>query len=249
VEVDGEKMVPLKALQAERQAMAELRKEAQRLQQVEQDYRNAQPYVEFLRNNPDLLKRPAAAEPAPPAPDQDPKLVNLARTLDLYTADGKPDAARAATIRELVKSEAQSIAQDAVKPFAEMNVRERAQRNFQDALNTTLPDGSKPDPETIKHIWSTTDPKFLADPNNAALALLVAGGLGAFKGQPAAAKAPEPPATAPVVTESAGRVNPNRAPVSELETRVMGIRGITPQKYADYIRNFKPGQTNVLESD
>jgi hypothetical protein len=99
VEVDGQKMVPLAALQAERENVRSLRERAARADQLETEWRNAQPYVQFLRDNPDLLKpRTAPVPAAAPSPEADPELVNLARTLDLYTPEGQPDAKRSAAL-------------------------------------------------------------------------------------------------------------------------------------------------------
>jgi hypothetical protein len=63
------------------------------------------------------------------------------------------------------------------------------------------------------------------------------------------APAPAAPPAAPVVSEPAGRVATTRAPMSEFEQRVIGIRGITPQKYQEYTSGFKAGSINALEND
>jgi hypothetical protein len=249
VEVAGQRMVPLAALQAAREEARTLKQKAEQVDQVSAWYQANRPYVEFLQNNPDLLKpRPAAPAPppAPTPPEQDETLTQLARTLDLYTPEGKPDATRAAVIRNLVKSEAQTIAQEAVKPLEAMTTRERANANLQYAYSATTPDGHKADPEVLKQIWANGDPKVLSTPEGAAMAVLMAVGMSQFARQP---QAPQPaaPNQPPVVTEPVGGRNINRAPISEFEQRIANVRGIAPQKYAELTRDFKPGHVNVLE--
>jgi hypothetical protein len=245
VEVGGQHMVPLGALLAERRTAATLKQKAEQLDQIAAEWAQLKPYAEFVRANPDLMKPREAPAPAPVQPEQDEQLITLARTLDLYTPEGKPDATRAATIRNLVKSEAQSIAQEAVKPLHEQTTHERAQTNFRNALALDF-NGVKPNPQVLQHIWRTTDPKVLATEQGAAAAALMAMGLGAVTGAPTPA-AVAAPTTIPVVTEPAGGRNVNRPAVSEFEQRVMQVRGLDPKKYAEATRNFRPGEHNTLE--
>ena len=247
-DVGGQKMVPYAALRDAREEARALKEKAAQFDQVSSWYAQNRPYVDFLQANPDLLKpRQAPVPEATPAPpEHDDALVSLARTLDLYTPEGKPDANRAATIRNLVKSEAKTIAQEAVKPLAEMTTRERAQVNYQHALNVTLPNGQKPNPATLAAIWKNGDPNVLSTTDGAAYAVMLAVGAEMMAAQPQA-QPPQAPAQPPVVTEPAGSRHVNRAPVSEFEQRVMNIRGITPQKYSEYTKDFRAGQSNVLE--
>lgn len=251
VEVGGQKLVPLAALQELREQNRQLKEKAQHVDQVSAWYQQNRPYVDFLQANPDLLKpRQAAPEPQKPvqvAPDDDPALVELAKTLDLYTPEGKPDARRASTIRNLVKSEAQTIAQETVKPLAEMTTRERAQVNLREAMQVQMPDGTKPNPMILQQLWQQGDPKVLSTPEGAAAAVAIAIGLGQMGAQPQ--HVVQPPAQTPVVTEPAGGRNVNRAPITDFEQRIIQTRGINAQKYGEYTRNFKPGEANALESD
>lgn len=248
VDVGGEKMVPLAALQAEREQVRQLRQKAAQVDQAVEWVNTHKPYIEFLQNNPQLLQpRQPDPAPSPVQPQQDETLVQLARTLDLYTPDGQPDAKRAGVIRNMVKTEAQTIAQETVKPLAEMTTREKAQVNLRDAKAVTLPDGRRPNGQILDMLWQQGDARVLATPEGAAAAVAIAVGLEGFQAQPAAP--PQPPATPPVVTEPAGGRNLNRPAVSEFEQRVMQLRGITPQKYAEYTRNFRSGAANVLEED
>lgn len=250
VEVGGERMVPLAALISERSKATALKTKADQFDQMAGWYNEAKPYVDFLRANPDLLK-PREAAPAPAAapapPEADPALVSLARTLDLYTPEGQPDAKRAQAIREMVKTEAQGIAQEAVKPFEQQSINERAQTNLRYAMGVDY-NGVKPNPKVLQQIWETTDPRMLATQQGAAAAVLMAMGLGAAMApQAPAAAAPAAPTTTPVLSEPAGGRNPNRPAISEFESRVLKIRGIDHAKYTDSLRGFRAGETNVLE--
>lgn len=251
-EVGGQKMVPLAALQAEREQNRTLKDKAQRFDEVSGWYAQNKPYVDFLQAHPDLLQpQPPAPRAAPspaPQPEHDEALVGLARTLDLYTPEGKPDAQRASVIRNLVQSEAQSIAREAIKPLEQMTVREKAAQNYRDALNVTLPDGSKPNPRILAEIWRGGNQDFLATTEGAALAVFTAAGMGAFAGQPATQIAPATQ-TLPVVTEPSGGRSPNRPAISEFEQRVIQMRGIPAAKHQEYTRNFRVGETNALETD
>jgi hypothetical protein len=247
VDVGGQRMVPLAALHTVREQNRTLRQKADQYDQIASEWNNARPYVEFLKNNPDLLKPREAQTPAaaPAPPEADPALVNLAKTLDLYTPEGLPDARRASAIRDMVKTEAQSIAQQTVKPFEEQSIHERAQSKFREALAVDM-NGIKPNPQVLAHIWKTTDPRVLATDQGAGAAVLMAMGLSAVSQQPGA-PAVTPPATTPVVTEPAGGRNMNRPAISEFEQRVIKVRGLDAKRYGEATRGFKPGEVNILE--
>jgi len=100
VDVAGKKFVPVAALIGERKQRQAFQEKAARVDELEQFAREAKPYVEFLKANPDLLKSKDSAPPAAgAAPPADAQAELLAKTLDLYTADGKPDLSRANTMQ------------------------------------------------------------------------------------------------------------------------------------------------------
>lgn len=250
VEVDGQRMVPLAALSAAREELRTAKEKAARFDEFSGWYTQNKPYVDFLQAHPDLItqrQQPAPQAAPAPVPEDDPELVNLARTLDLYTPDGKPDAKRAAALATFVDKRSGSQAQEAIKPLHEMSVKERANVNLRDALAATLPNGMKPNPDVIRQIWQNGDPKMLATQEGAALAVLLAGGLSVASQPAPAAAAPAAPGQPPVHSEPAGRTATSRAPVTEFEQRVMGIRGISNAKYAEYTSKWKPGASNALE--
>lgn len=238
VEVGGAKYVPLAAVKAER----ERRQTAEsRLQQTERENAELKPYADLLRNNPGLLTRPAAPEP-PAAPTVDPRLEALAKSLDLYTPEGKPDLERAKTITGIVASQAQSIAQEAIRPYAQQTAQEKSNRNFQAALGMKDAAGRSPSPAALKQVWGIMPVEQTADPNVAGILALTALGMDALNTKPA------PPAPGPIlVTEPAGGHPHTRPGLSALERNVAKDRGIPEAKFAELTQGFQSGRSHQLE--
>jgi hypothetical protein len=240
VEVAGEKLAPVGAVIAERKERQRVERE---LNEVRGQVEKWTPFMTFLTNNPGLMQREAPAPVTPAQPEDDPAAVELARTLDLYTSDGKPDAVRAQKIRSMVKQSAQEEAQALVRPVQENTVRAQAAQMLERALATPAADGRKANPEVLKQIWSQADPRVLATEQGAAAALMLAFGASAAT----AAPVPVPPANAPVVTEAIGGRVGGRAPMTDLDTKIANIRGLDPKTYADRVSGFRPGEPSVLE--
>src|SRR5713101_1462653 len=188
VDVAGKKFVPVAALIGERKQRQAFQEKAARVDELEQFAREAKPYVEFLKANPDLLKPKEPAPSPSAAPPADPQAELLAKTLDLYTADGKPDLVRANTVRALVSQTAQQIAQQTVAPYQERSAQEQSARNFQVALSVKDANGRSPSPQALAQIWRTIPAAQTADPNVASILALTALGLDSvnIKAPPAA---------------------------------------------------------------
>jgi hypothetical protein len=243
VEVAGKKYVPVGALIGERKQRQALQDRAAKADELEAYVRDARPYVEFLKNNPDLLKpRTAPAPAAPHEPATDPRAEQLAKTLDLYTTDGKPDLARANTLQTLITQTAQAIADKAIGPVQERNAQDQSARNFQIALTVKDADGRSPSQEALTQIWRTMPAHQTADPNVASILALTALGLDRVSRK----AAPAPPAHAPIVTESPG--GPARRPsLSALETKIARDRGISDSKWQELTVGHVPGRAAQLE--
>jgi hypothetical protein len=240
VEVAGEKLAPVGAVIAERRERQRVERE---LNEVRGQVEKWTPFMAFLQNNPNLMQREAPAPAAPVQPADDPKAVALAKMLDLYTPDGKPDAARAQQFREAVREDSREEAQALVRPVQENTVRAQAATMLERAMVTTTPDGRKADPAVLKAIWTQADPRVLATEQGAAAALMLALGASAAT----AAPVPVPPANAPVVTEPIGGRIGGRTPMTDLDTKIANIRGLDPKTYADRVTGFRPGEPSVLE--
>jgi hypothetical protein len=246
VEQAGQVMVPLAALRAERDQVKALKGKATQYDQAAQYLNQVRPYIDFLQANPDLMKRRAEPEPvaAPTvAPQDDPAAVELARTLDLYTPEGQPDAKRAARLMTTVETLAERKAQAVVKPVQQQSIQQKALSNYHEAVSSTLPNGTKVDPTVLWNVWNQSDPNHLATPQGAAAAVMMAYAMQHMQ-QPTPIP---PPSQPPIVTEGTGSRVPNRQPMTEMDQRVANIRGISPQKYAEYAKAFRPGEVNTLE--
>jgi len=250
VEMGGQRYVPVAALQAERRERQALREQANRAVALEQQWREAQPYVEFLRNNPGLLQArqpdPVAATPSGPK-EPDAAVVQLARSLDLYDAQGQPDLARAEQIRGLVRSEAQAIARETVEPMQQRSLREQADANFHRVKQTVkTPEGLQPSDDALRAVWEMVGYQDVSDPRVATVMGVLAHGFDAVRGtnkRPASVPVP-PPA---LVTEASGG-NPRTRPVlSPMEERIARDKGISATAWAEHTRGYVPGRPTTLE--
>lgn len=246
IEQAGQVMVPLAALRAERETVRTLKGKAAQYDQAAQYVNQVRPYVEFLQANPDLMTR-RHAPPSQPAPAADPvsdeKFEKLAIKFDLYTAEGKPDAGRAKDILDILRGEARAEAQTVMAPVQAQSLQERAIANYHEAVRSQAPNGAKVDPQVLWNVWSKSDPKVVATPEGAAAAWMLAYGMQAAQVQTQVT----PPAAPPVFTENSGSRLVNRAPLSELDQRIIQVRGMDPKKYAEHAKSFKAGETNVIE--
>lgn len=235
VEVDGKVMVPLAALKSERMQR----------QAAEKELNRVRPYADFIEKNPGLVRQQAPAPPAPTtfgAPPPDPRVERLAKTLDLYTPEGKPDLDRGAALRQMIVEEAQQISQQQMAPLHERSAQDQSARNFQIALAYKGPDGKSPSAESLAAVWRSMPAAQSADPQVASVLTLTALGMDsvARKPQPAA------PANAPIVTEGTTS-SVRRASLSQLESNLARERGITDSKWAENTKGFLPGRSNQLE--
>lgn len=252
VEVAGQRYVPLAALKAERQQRQELAKVAERLPQLEAFVNENRAYIEFLKANPDFLRRPPAQEApkATEAPKDDPAALELARTLDLYDANGNPDVARAAKIKAVVAQTAEERAKQLVQPFEQQQTQAKAVNNYRYVVTAAQQAGVSK--EIVDFLWteSMKQPdgmKVWADEGNArSMALLAIGANTAYQQQQPKKPAVEAPAP-PVFTEPSGGNPRTRPSLSGLEARVAKERGVSETQWAKTLEGFKPGTTNVLE--
>src|SRR6266571_8219554 len=244
VDVAGKKFVPVAALIGERKQRQALQEKAARVDELETFVREAKPYVEFLKANPDLLKPRTTPAPSPTELPPDPQAELLAKTLDLYTADGKPDLSRANTIRTMMSHTAAQIAQQTVAPYQERSAQEQSARNFQIALTVKDANGRSPSPQALATIWRTMSPLQTADPNVASILALTALGLDSVS-----AKAPPAAPGQPAIVTEGISGNTRRPSLSETETRVARSQGMTDAQWAEATKDFTRGRPLALEDD
>lgn len=246
-EVNGERLVPLAALKAERQQRQALQGRAAKADELEAYVRDSKPYVDFLRANPDLLK---PRQPAPPAPTTfgagpvDPEVEMVAKTLDLYTPDGKPDLQRAQAVVQLMDRKAAKASQQAVAPYHQQTAQDASARNYHAALGYKDPSGRSPSKEALTAIWRAMPAESSADPQVALVLTMTALGMDAASGgrRPVAV----PPGAPPLVTEGQGGA-PRRATLSALETAIARDRGVTDAKWQEQTKGFVPGRPSSFE--
>ena len=244
--------VPLSALIAVRNERNALKAKAQRADELERWAAEKAPYITVLEQNPDLFKRPQApaAPVAEPQAADDPDALEAAKLMDFYTPDGKPDANRGAQWLKLQDRRAGRVAQQAVQPWQDATMQERANQNFYRVLQVTTPTGAKASEQAVRAIWQKVmqEPggmRTLANPESAAFLSMAALGVDAMM-----RKAPAAPTTDPVITEaSGGSVRPASKPISQLEEKVLKNRGVSAAQWQEHTKGFVQGRPTSMEED
>jgi hypothetical protein len=235
------KTVPLEALLAERAKAKNDREQLEgQLQQVQGYLQQLAPHLAYLQAHPNLL-----SEPPPPsvAEEPDPELAEFARTLDLYTADAKPDVKRAEKMLRVVGKRLEPVVQQAIAPVAQVAATQKSEANFQRALAVRDPAGRAPNPETLKQMWQAMPPAYTADERIAAVVAYAAMGYDRVHGAPPAIA----PSTEPVVTEAVGSPPSPRAPLSEFERRIAAGRNLDETKWGQLTTGYTRGKPSVVE--
>lgn len=186
-----------------------------------------------------------------PAED-DTEAREFAQALDLYTAQGEPDVAKARKILGVVDKRAKTHAEQQVAPLAQHTVQSQSQVMLARAKATKAPNGQAPDPTVLEAIWSRLDPALTATPEGAKQAWAVALGYSAVMAQPAQQTTQQQPARGadgkfakqredipdPLYTERAGgRDTPAAVPLSEKEKQYIKDMGMTEKDYLDAANN------------
>lgn len=251
VEIEGQKHVPLGTLIAERREKQGLKQKADQFDQLAGYVNQVRPYIDFLQANPGLMTRTAehtAPTPVTTTQPTDAKAETLARLLDLYGADSKPDTARAQVLLTMIDDAADAKSDAKVRPLQESTTRDRANFMYQRALVTKAPDGRAVDRGVLDAIWSRTDPTIAATEEGAAGIVALALGLSVMQGTSPAPAAPiAAPLQAPLHTDPAGGRNQTRAPLSVLDQHIAKIRNLSDKDYAERAKGFTPGRPSQLE--
>jgi len=271
IDLRGEKMVPLSALKAvreklhatkaEAQAAAQLRAEvealrpkAQDAEQVAQWVESVRPLLAKLKDRPDIVRAVMEGQPTlagnqaqPPVPTGPLPLdeaEDLARTLELYDAEGKPDIARAQKMAGKFAKLAGAEASRTVAPITGAMVD--AQAGTLKGQYAGLKDkaGRTVNPAVLDQMFKLVPSQLVAqDPNVAGVLYYAAKGYAAHHGL----DEPAPPPNMPVVTESAGGGRQTAAQtLSDLDRKFARSMG-SEKTYRETASGFKPGAINVLE--
>ena len=239
--------VPLSALKAVREENKALKERAGQADRLAQENAQLRPYADFVQQNPQLYQRPPT--PSITQHAADPKLERIARSLDFYTTDGKPDLTRAKAHQDLVRDEAREMAQEVVGPLA-MNTYERqANTNWQRAATAKLPNGQPIDTGMLTAAWQSVgrqNPALLADER---VVRIIENNVIAeqMRAAPLGMPAPVIPGRPPVVTEGQGRAPGTKARMNDSERQLVEGRNIDDAKFADLTKGFQHGRMNALE--
>lgn len=217
----------------------------QKIQQLEQTLGQYAPVVGAYQA---MLQQQQQQPPPPQVDDTD--AAEFAKDMDLYTADGQPDVARARRQLDRLDKRAEQKAQQYVQPLAQHTVKQQSDGLLHRAMNTVV-QGVKPHPDDIRAVWSRLDPSVTATVEGARQVFVQALGLSAAAGrlqtvtdttptrttQTAATRGANGQFTkadlpAPLHTEKAGgKVGAADAPLDDREKAAAKAMGITTEEY------------------
>jgi hypothetical protein len=268
IDLRGSKMVPLEALQAERGRRKEyqaqvkaaeslkaevdaLRGKAQTAEQVTAWVEQVRPLLEKLKGQPDLVKAIMSGQPvgqpqAPPeqaGPLSPEEAEDLARTMELYTAEGKPDLARAQKMAGKMAKLASGQAAAAMAPVTAAMAEGQSGTLRQQYAGLRDKAGRTVNPDVLQKMWQLVPSNLVAqDPNVAGVLYYAAKGYAAHHGM----DEPAPPTSLPIVTEPAGGHQTAARALSDLDRRFARTMD-SEKKYTETSARYKPGQINILE--
>jgi hypothetical protein len=257
VDVQGKRMVDVGVLAAERRRVREaternirekelapLQAKAQEADQLRQALADAQPYLQHLRQHPELLQPPKPTSLEDQVSDEDAR--TEARDLELYAADGQPDVTRAKRIIARRRQDATAAAQQAtaaaVGPITSQTAQTYSRQNFVQAASRRTPDGHPlVDPKALAQLWASLPAELTQHAEVGELLLDAAiGKTVRTGGQVARADRP------PLVSESpSGRAAP-AFQMSDLTRTIAHAAGMTEKSFAERAKDYKPGELNVL---
>ena len=256
VDLSGQKqrMVPVSALVAERERVraAErdkvtkeyepLRAKADQADRLAADLQTVQPFIQKLRDKPELMKEETSPELAGIT---DEEAERFARQYELFTPTGV-DTNRAKRIiaeqRKEITKVAREAAQEAIRPLAETTSLDKSRQHFMWAAQQRDGSGSPlVDPAILAHEWAKLPAELTAQPQVAEFVLNSAIGVQQRTGK----KPPAAPQYEPVFSEPSGGA---RAPyqMSPMEQKMAKAQGISEKDWTTRAKDYVPGQVNVL---
>lgn len=249
----GQHMVPVGVIKAMREEMRH-RPKQEDYARLQAELEAARPYVDFIKSNPGLTQPAPVAPPAPVPIGDDPELITLAKTLELYdAATGQPDVKRAEVIRGMTRKQAEAITEERLAPVQERTHEQAAAANLQQVMASFRDADGRPldaavFQETVKGVvaqMSKADAlKLLADPR--VVQVLAQNAIGAQAMQ--RKSAPPAPAAPPLYVEGAGG-GQGQPVMSEGSKRLARLTGRTEKDWVAAASRYVPGKPNSLETD
>lgn len=258
VEHQGRRMVDVSVLAAERRRvrdvterairekeLAPLQRKADEADQMRQALAEAQPYLNHLRQHPELLQPPKPTSLEEQVGDDE--AAAEARDLELYDArTGQPDLGRAKRIiarrRQETQSAAQQAAQAAVGPITSATAQDRSKQNFvQLALERDGNDQPVVDPKVLAELWAQLPADLTQHPEVGRLVRDAALGKSVRTGGRVSSAPREP-----LISEPAGGRVGQSYTMDHMAKQIARHAGISDKQFADAGKGYQPGVTNVL---
>lgn len=241
----GEKLVPLSALVAERQAKAALKAEnatlrpkAEQAENIAREWQAVQPIIQRAQQQQQPPPKPAGPLSADEA-------VEYARDLDLFTADGKPDVDRAQRLAARHEKLADRQAQAQMAPLLQHTAQGQSRNNFEQAAAFKDAHGHQIDRGILETVWNAVPSEMSAQPQIAAVlyrqALAETVLAGKYRG---AAPPPPPPVTH---TESLGGGNAVPQTLNSIDHQFRQASDMSEKQFTAIRSKYQPGGTNSLE--
>lgn len=271
IDLRGEKMVPLSALKAVREKLhvtkeqakaaealkaevEQLRPKAQSAEQTEAWVDSVRPLLTKLKDRPDIVKAimegsepalgaPSVAAQADTGPLSTEEAEDLARTLELYDVEGKPDTKRAQKMALTMAKMAGVEANKTMAPVTGAMVT--AQAGTLKAQYAGLKDksGRSVNGQVLDQMFKLVPAELVAkNPEVAGVLYYAAKGYAAHHGL----DEPAPPPNLPVVTEASGGGKNAAQTLSEIDRKFAKVMG-SEKTYRETASGYKPGAINVLE--
>lgn len=251
VEVQGRRMVDVSVVAAERRRVRDVTERTIREKEVapalaaarEADdlrtaLRDAQPYLNHLRQHPELL------EPAAPTSQEsqvtEAEARDEARDLELYAADGQPDVARARRIiarrRTEVQSAATQAAAAAIEPLTSQTANAASRNNF---VQMATQGRGQVDPAVLAQLWAQLPHELTQHPQVGELVLNAAIG---HSVRAAGGRSPAPP----ILSEPSGGRSGPAFQMTPLTRKIAHASGMSEQAFAAGAKGYRPNDINVL---
>ena len=262
IEHQGQRMVPVSVLVAERKraresgANAVREKELTPLQQAAAERDQLRAALAEVRPIIDDVRRYGLPKPPPPSKIEDSisdeEASSYARDLELYDGTtGQPDVSRAKRImartRQEVSSAAQQAAQAAVGPITSQSAQSQSRENFARMAMAHGPDDQpiaplgSPQAKILAEMWVTLPPELTAHPEVAELVRDAAIGKHLrTTGRVARAE------RAPTFSEPAGGRGGPQFEMDRLAKSLAKSAGISDTDFKKSAQSYRPGEVNTL---
>ena len=250
----GRRMVDVSVLAAERKRVREatahqirekeltpLQQKAQEADALREALNAARPYVDLVKQHPELLQTPAP-QPAEAAISDD-EAAQEARDLQLFDATSQLDVKTAKKIiarrRAEVMATAQQAAQQAIAPYAQSSAEQASRQNFAQMAQLTGSDGQPlVDPRILAEEWVQLPVELTQNPQVAEVVLERAIGKSLRQG-----KSRQAVLRSPVFSEaSGGRQAGGPVVLTPLDRKL----GLTEKDLKESAKGFVAGGVSVI---